>query len=298
LRAALLDQDAEAIAAVARSGLETYLRLRTCPSTLLRQLLTREAKRPPENEVLGGTPFGGPFVLLDDVFDMPIERTTQGWPALESVPAATMFQFLVVCQCGGAARAETLFSDPLWRRLFGIAPTISLAAVAEWLASLGPRCRRRYRRMLADHRAQQTLTAREARHRYRIAIDDDGVWRTLNHAPARADDTPDEAIGADIGHLLATATVPHTWMLLFALTAQRVLKRFLRKLPGFAASHLPYAQRNLLEFGASVDAQPERIVVLLGRPPLGMILNFTGSNRGMRRWPALDARPFALFNEH
>ena len=45
-----------------------------------------------------------------------------------------------------------------------------------------------------------------------------------------------------------------------------------------------------------MDAQGERIVVLLGRPPLGLILNLTGCNRGTRYWPALDARPFALFN--
>jgi hypothetical protein len=105
-------------------------------------------------------------------------------------------------------------------------------------------------------------------------------------------------LGDDIDHLFAQSEVfPRAWSLLIALTAQRVLRCFLRRLPGFAGSHLVYAQRNLLEFSASVEAEAERIVVRLARPPLGLILNFTGCNRGTHHWPLLDARPFALFND-
>ncbi len=106
---------------------------------------------------------------------------------------------------------------------------------------------------------------------------------------------PDE----DIDFLLADGDplLPRAWSLLLALPAQHVLRQFLRRLLGFSASHLTYAQRNLLEFSASIDAQAERIVVRLTRPPLGLILNFAGCNRGVRAWPSLDVRPFALFND-
>lgn len=302
---AIADGNPKAVAELACNDVEMYLHLRSCPPALLRQLLATEKIREPEPKSLRSTPFGAPFVLLDDLFALPLEQTTSGWPMLHSVPAATVMQFLVLARCCGAAHAREMFSDMLWRRLFGIAPAISHADIAAWLTTLGPRCRHCYARMLlrsdADvgHAHDAIAQCANGQH-FRVVVDENGVWHEFNHAhsDAAADNaTEATALGSDIDHLIAAEdALPHAWALLVALTAQRVVRRFLRRLPGFSTSHLAYAQRNLLEFPASVDAEDERIVVLLGRPPLDLILNITGCNRGARHWASLDARPFTLFN--
>lgn len=303
---AVIDNDAGATSEFARSDVEAFLHLRACPPALLRELIATNIAAPgvSDTELLGSTPFGGAFILLDDLFALPLERATKNWPDLDSTPAPALLRFLILCNCSGGSRAAGMFLDPLWRRLFGIAPTIDRIAVVQWLTSLGPHCRRRYARLFSWIGASAKTEWRQAHdrngQRYRILLDGDGNWLSIGRLSVHHENNdlePDTPLDGDVDHVVAqTDGLPPAWSLLFAMSAQRVLRRFLRRLPGFSASHLTYAQCNLLEFSASADAQAERIVVLLGRPSLGLILNLTGCDRGTRSWPALDARPFALFN--
>lgn len=301
----LADSDAGVFEVLARIDPAACAELHACPPALLRRLLAAALPREPEPEALGSTPFGGPFMLLDDLFALPLEPLTGGWPMLDSVPAATVLRFLILTHCCGATRVRAMFADATWRRLFGIAPTVDFTRVGAWLAALGPRCRRRYARRFAqidvDCGRGRNVSAHSADGtRFRIAVDENAAWHALDRAVAETIGDPAHTalLGGDIDHLVAPESVlPRAWALLLGLSAQRVLCRFLRRLPGFSASHLDYAQRNLLEFTAHVDAQEERIVVRLGRPPLGLILNLAGCNRGDRRWPSLDPRPFVLFPE-
>jgi hypothetical protein len=309
---ALNGGNAAAAVSIARTSPDALLRLRLCPPTLLAGLLASRAPAAgagADIESLGSTPFGGPFVLLDELFALPLDRAMSGWRGAGGVGAAQLLRFLVLCNCCGGARATAMFADPLWRRLFGIAPTVDRPAAASWLASLGPLCRRRFARMIARFDASHAhalSTHDEHGRRFRVVVDDNGNWRALRLAATASSIEPDPSGSADadavtdddVDHLRADdRSLPRAWSLLLALAAQRVLRRFLRRLPGFSGSHLTYAQRNLLEFPASVDAQAERIVVRLARPPLGLILNLTGCNRGTRNWPLLDTRPFSLFND-
>jgi hypothetical protein len=237
------------------------------------------------------------------LFALPIERMTRGWPGLGGVPAENLLRWLVLMRCAGAACRDVACADPVWRRLFGIAPAIDRAAIDAWLVSLGPRCRRQFARGLARFEsgtcAQIGLVQAAGGRFFRVQVDTNGAWCGLDllpSAPDVADDDAPATLGADIDHLLAPQECgPRAWSVLLAWAAQRVLCRFLQRLPGFARSHLAYAQRNVFAFGASVEAEPERIVVRLGRPPLALLLNIAGANRGPRRWPALDARLFVLF---
>jgi hypothetical protein len=311
---ALNGGDAAAAASVAHIGTDALLRLRLCPPSLLAELFASRAPATgagADIESFGSTPFGGPFVLLDDLFALPLDLAMSGWRGADGVGAAQILRFLVLSNCCGGARAAAVFSDPLWRRLFGVVPTIDRAAAANWLASLGPACRRRYARMIARFDARADGASERSAHdergrNFRIVADNDGNWRALSFAAMAScigldrinGEEAEGGLDTDVDHLVADEeSLPRAWSLLIGLTTQRVLRRFLRRLPGFSASHLAYAQRNLLEFSASVDAQAERIVVRLARPPLGLILNMTGCNRGARNWPLLDARPFALFND-
>jgi hypothetical protein len=81
------------------------------------------------------------------------------------------------------------------------------------------------------------------------------------------------------------------------LAAQRLLRAFAWRLPGFAESSLSYLSANFLSFSASVEDEASRRVVYLGRPPLHLILGLTGMSRGTYRLSWLDDRPFALFPE-
>ena len=90
--------------------------------------------------------------------------------------------------------------------------------------------------------------------------------------------------------------VPHLDSALTVL-AQNILRRFARRLPGFAFSSLPYLYANFLDFPAYLEKEPAGYIVQLGRPPLALILNITGINRSRYSlsWPA--GKTFALFQQ-
>jgi len=85
--------------------------------------------------------------------------------------------------------------------------------------------------------------------------------------------------------------------LALSVASQGVLRAFAWRLPGFARSSLPYLTGNFLDFPGSIEDEPARHVVRLGRPPLNFILNITGMARSTYRVSWLDERPFALFQE-
>jgi len=91
--------------------------------------------------------------------------------------------------------------------------------------------------------------------------------------------------------------VVRSFDLALSVAAQGVLRAFARRLPGFAGSSLPYLYSNFLDFTASLEDEPERRVVRLGRPPLDIVLNMTGMARKEYRLDWLDERPLVLFQE-
>jgi hypothetical protein len=87
------------------------------------------------------------------------------------------------------------------------------------------------------------------------------------------------------------------WQWTLNVAAQGLLRNFAWRLPGFAGSNLPYLYSNFLDLTASLEDEPDRRVVRLGRPPLHLILTMTGMLRKVYRLSWLDDRPFALFPE-
>ena len=85
--------------------------------------------------------------------------------------------------------------------------------------------------------------------------------------------------------------------LALSVVAQGILRAFAWRLPGFAHSSLPYLFTNFLDFPASLEEEPARRIVRLGRPPLNLILNVTGLARRAYRLSWLDERPISLFQE-
>lgn len=82
-----------------------------------------------------------------------------------------------------------------------------------------------------------------------------------------------------------------------SVAVQNLLRSFAWRLPGFAASSLPYLSANFLDFSGSVEEEPERRVVRLGRPLLHLVSSLTGMSRQTYRLSWLDERPLCLFPE-
>lgn len=87
------------------------------------------------------------------------------------------------------------------------------------------------------------------------------------------------------------------WQWTLSVAAQGLLRNFAWRLPGFAGSNLPYLYSNFLDLSASLEDEPTRRLVRLGRPPLHLILTMTGMLRKAYRLSWLDDRPFVLFPE-
>jgi hypothetical protein len=85
--------------------------------------------------------------------------------------------------------------------------------------------------------------------------------------------------------------------LALSVLAQGVMRAFAWRLPGFARSGLPYLYSNFLDISGSVEDEPARRVVRVGRPPLNIVLGVTGMAHKTYQVSWLDERPFALFQE-
>ena len=82
-----------------------------------------------------------------------------------------------------------------------------------------------------------------------------------------------------------------------AVAAHSVLRSLARNLPGFGACSLPHLWANFLDFRASIDLLPEKILVRTTSPPLQVILRLAGLVSGSYTLPRIDARPFHLSPE-
>jgi hypothetical protein len=207
------------------------------------------------------TQYGGLFLLLDAVGREALEVATASLPELEGTTAPDLLTLIVLSHCLGGGSWTRTFGDAFWRNSLRIAPAVNPARVGEWLDPLSAADEQRFAR----------------------AIEAGGG---PNHVP---DDLP---------HMIdCSGTVPSRWAHLFAEAAAAALRRFARRLPGFAEASCHHLWKNFLAVSATVDRGSDRVEVTLSRPPLDLILRVSGQNHGERRWPWLDPRPFVFFSE-
>ena len=277
----------------------------------LRAVLVACAAEPPplDGPVLAATSerertmtrFGGAFLLLDDLAEVLLDDVGHAWPSLGGVAATTALRAIVLGHCFGAERWPGFVGDPFWRDLCGLPPTVTARALADWLNDLGRRPLRSFRRAIArsadgrDPSGPHRILLQEAlNRRWRVVTDDEGNWLTLGRARAPSA-TASDAESDDVAYLVDDSGPLSTgWACALAVAARRILRRFGRRLPGFSGSHCRFLRHNFLDVTATVDREADRLSVVLSRPPLDLMLGLTGRNRGERRWPWLDGRPFVL----
>jgi hypothetical protein len=249
------------------------------------------------------TRLGGPFLLLDDLAALPLAEVSAEWPSIDGAAAVDLLRLVVLGHCLGAARWTRVFEDPFWRDVWRIGPGIGRADLAAWLSALGPGRLRALRAALAVHACNNTEPApllaagvEIAGAAWRVLLGRHGRWAALARARARRPASPEAAADDVVDLLDAVGPLPQGWRAAFAVAAQQTLRGFAHRLPGFAGSRAEYLYRNFLDLSASVQVEPSRITVTLSRPPLDLVLGLSGRNRGERRWPQLDERPFVLFS--
>lgn len=267
LRAALLAGDPARVRAIAAPGTrmpELLAHLSDAQfDAVLRAVAPAAAAQQPAMG-FGQTRFGGALLLLPFLDARPLDVLAGDWPPLHGTGASRMLRWLVLLKCLGRPRMDAVLHDPALRDLFGIAPQVGWPQTAAWLDALGRTRRRELARLLRP--------------------------RTRRRLGARAADLAYLALPRSTG-------IDPIWQRAFTVAACQVMGEFAARLPGFEGSRCDYLYRNFLDLAATLEYEPARIVVRLGRPPLHLVLAMTGANRAHTRLDWLDPRPIALFAE-
>lgn len=87
------------------------------------------------------------------------------------------------------------------------------------------------------------------------------------------------------------------WSASFALAAHRALRRFARRLPGFAGASAQYLWANFLASDALLEYEDHRVIVRYGRPPLHLMLTLTGMTRGLEAGQDALGRTIIVFTK-
>jgi hypothetical protein len=263
----------------------------------------------PEKPATAYTHFGGMFLLLPSIDELPLTGESVGWPDPVTsdgrTSAAALVRFLILVKCLGGRQAFGCAADPLVRESMDIPSDLEWPSIAAWSHRVRPEHLERFLdALLAWH--QDTGAAigppfEFARARRRGApeifeVDPArGIWiRRASVLPAEVS----HAATRDFDYLAFPRAlgVRRAVDIALSIAAQGVLRCFAWKLPGFSQSSLPYLSANFLNCTAAVESQPGRMVVRIGRTPLNLILGMTGLNCCMYSvsWKEL---PYALFPE-
>jgi hypothetical protein len=272
------------------------------------------------------TPFGGLFLLLPQLQEMPIEAALRTWPELETAGKAAAFRLLLLALTQGKERMLMALRDPVSRDLCGVPRALTAADLVAWLNTVKPKQQQTFLRIMADWRLSRGV-ADEVRHAHMaygrrqlgIAFEPDrGCWlflggcqpnrmeAWLNHlrkivpgaVSIRQAQTFDRALHAsDLDYLALPDAfkLQFPMRMLLATVAQGVMKQFAYRLPGFARSSSPYLRQNFLAMSAALRPEPARWVVELSRVPLNVVLNMTGMTRARFHLQPFDERPIELF---
>jgi hypothetical protein len=236
--------------------------------TTLRAQATGQAgpKTAAENE-RQFTRCGGIFLLLPLLDELPLAEALRDWPEFESHALAAVVRWLILVKCCGRENARQAFADPLLRDLLQVEASLTPPAMALW---------------------QKQIT----RQNIKTFLKAFRQWRSHRQLTKPREKRPD-----DLFFLAAPESLDLSRLVTAAITvaARDLLRAFAGRLPGFAKSGLPYLHANFLDFSATLEDEPERRVVRLGRPPLYVVLNMAGLSRATYRLSWLDDRPFALF---
>lgn len=263
------------------------------------------------------TPHGGALLLIRFVAQWPLDTL----PGLDAEHAGWL-RLLILAKAMGRTRFAEVFDSPPLRELLGLAPGLTIGEVKAWLLAQPAERRRAWMGRLGDWRQaqwpseseDQVLCNRQGL-QHIVSEPVKGAWLSAVHADRLAvlrELQADIAVGrrprnhrvlrrslADF-HYLRLAPIADESEdsdLTLSVLAQGILRDLAFSLPGFAESSLDFLYRNFLDFSARVERFGTGYQVFLSRPPLNVILNMTGLQRGRIELPGREGVDMELFPE-
>jgi hypothetical protein len=82
------------------------------------------------------TAFGGIFLILPHLDELPLVEATRDWPHLDEAAAISLVRFLLLLKCCGSEAARRAFYDPLVRDLLLIPPSLSPEVLRTWQSQI------------------------------------------------------------------------------------------------------------------------------------------------------------------
>ena len=80
------------------------------------------------------TSFGGAFLLLPLLDEIPLVDALRDWPHADEAAAISLVRFLLLIKCAGSHHAQRSLADPLMRDLLLVPPTVSVEVLRDWQA--------------------------------------------------------------------------------------------------------------------------------------------------------------------
>ncbi len=347
----------------AKSDAEVLSPLLRCSPDWLREVsesINQPSGPADDTTVRRYTPFGGAFLLLPSIDELPLVEACRAFAHSDEAAAVSLVRFLLLIKCCGQRNAQRTFSDPLLRDLLCISPGVSTESIREWQSRIAIADVQLFLDTLLEWQRNRGSFSRHEQILFRAEVEGPivlidatrGLWAmadkcesdeligalrvplahlernggvllsdpslltelcaafpslrilSLTEAESEAEQVRDVLARRDkIPHELAHLALPDSFQvathldLALSLAAQHLMRAFAWQLPGCAQANLLYLWTNFLDFPASVEEEPERRVVGMGRPPLHLVLGFTGCMRQSYHLSWLGDRPFTLFEE-
>jgi hypothetical protein len=117
--------------------LESFLQCEPeCRQRLLIKIAGRTGAGMGDRKETRFTSFGGMFLLLPLLDELPLRHAVQGWPEPEEWNALSLARLLILAKCLGGARSAACLRDPVVCDWMQIPPRVTAQGIARWLARL------------------------------------------------------------------------------------------------------------------------------------------------------------------
>ena len=101
-----------------------------------------------ETPVVRHTEFGGAFMLLPILAEMPLVEATEGWPHTDECASISLIRFLALAKCFGPERSLRALGDSLLQELMLLPVGFDAEALAEWCGRIEPQHLKRFKETL------------------------------------------------------------------------------------------------------------------------------------------------------
>lgn len=136
LISSILDDDVSSLYLVAGSNAEVLLPLKQCPASWLKEvagkLVANGELKQTDTDGPRSVSFGGAFLLLPLLDDLPLESATADWSDSDEAAAISLVRFLIILKLCGPEHAKRLFNESVLRELLLIPSSLSLESLLEW----------------------------------------------------------------------------------------------------------------------------------------------------------------------